>query len=504
MSSLDPKHPSDPEVLTPTQPTGLLKKASIKIISKIVASRVYASRRIAGIVRAEKAAQQAAKGYWKKLGPGLTTGAADDDPSGIATYSQAGAQFNFNLAWLAVFTYPLMSVVQEMCARIGLVTSRGLAANIRMHYSRGILYGVALLLCAANTFNIGANLGAMAEATRLVFPHFSFIWLVIGFTVFSLLLQIFTTYKTYAGYLKWLALILFAYVITAFVVNLDWQLVLREVVWPEIVFDKSTILMIAAILGTTISPYLFFWQTSQEVEERILHGQVVEETVEVKTLLDEKGQVVRQEESVEHVAVPVPVISEVSDTDLKDMRIDVWSGMFISNLVMFFIIVVCGAILHTGGITTIQSAADAARALEPLAGQWAYLLFAVGIIGTGLLAVPILAGSTSYALAESFKWKSGLHYRLKEAYAFYAVIILSMVVGLLMNFIGFDPIKALIYSAILNCIVAPIVLIFIVQLSGDPDVMGKYTNSKKGKVIGWGITGIMTIVALVTIGLLIM
>lgn len=479
-----------------------IKKLANTFVSHIVASRVFAGRRIAGIVKAEKAAEQAAKGYWKKLGPGLTTGAADDDPSGIATYSQAGAQFSFNLAWLAIFTYPLMSVVQEMCARIGLVTSRGLAANIRMHYSRGVLYVVALLLFAANTFNIGANLGAMAEATRLVFPHFSFIWLVIGFTVFSVLLQIFTTYKTYAGYLKWLALILFAYVVTAFVVNLDWSQILKEVVWPEIIFDRSTILMIAAILGTTISPYLFFWQTSQEVEERILHGQVVEETVEVKTLIDEQGRVVRQEESVEHVEVPVPVISDVSDIELKDMRVDVWSGMFISNMVMFFIIVVCGAILHKGGITTINSAADAARALEPLAGQWAYLLFAIGIIGTGLLAVPILAGSTSYALAESFKWKSGLHYRLKEAYAFYIVIILSMVVGLLLNFIGFDPIKALIYSAILNCIVAPIVLVFIVQLSSSSDVMGKYVNSVRGKVLGWGITVIMAIVGIVTVGLL--
>lgn len=417
-----------------------------------------------------------AGGYWKKLGPGLTTGAADDDPSGIATYSQTGARFGFSLAWLAIMTYPLMSVVQEMCARIGLVTSRGLAANIRLHYPRTILYILAGLLFAANAFNIGANLGAMAEATRLVIPSIPFVWLVIGFTVFSLLLQIFTSYKTYANYLKWLALILFAYVLTAFAIDLDWSLIWRQIVMPDIHFNKDTILMIAAILGTTISPYLFFWQTSQEVEEKILNGTMGQDDVE-------------------------PIVSEIAPQELKDMRIDVWSGMFISNLVMFFIIIVCGATLFAHGITNIETAAQAAEALKPLAGNGAYLLFAIGIIGTGLLAVPILAGSTSYALAESFKWKSGLHRRLKEAYAFYGVIIVSMLVGLLLNFVGLDPIKALIYSAIINCIVAPIVLIFIVSISSNPEIMGKYANGRKTKYLGWFVTIVMLIVAVVTCGI---
>jgi NRAMP (natural resistance-associated macrophage protein)-like metal ion transporter len=441
-----------------------------KILSGLVRSR-------AGI-RIAKAEHQA-HGYWKKLGPGLTTGAADDDPSGIATYSQVGAQYGNMFGWMAIFTYPLMSVVQIMCAKIGLVTNRGLAANIRLHYPRWILYVLTALLFGANAFNIGADLGAMAEATRLVFPQFSFAWLVIGFTVFSLALQIFTSYKAYASYLKWLALILFAYIFTAFTIDLDWSQILNYAFIPHMVFDKEHLLIVAAILGTTISPYLFFWQTSQEVEEKILHGTVVE------------GQVSSE-------AASLPMIENISEGDIKDMRIDVWSGMFISNLVMFFIIIVCSATLFKNGITDIKTAADAANALRPLAGNGAYLLFAIGIIGTGLLAVPILAGSASYALSESFRWVSGLHHRLREAYAFYAVIIISMLVGLGLNFIGLDPIKALIYSAVANCIVAPIVLVFIVALSSRRDVMGDHANGKVSKTIGWGVTVLMAGVAIAT------
>ncbi len=422
-------------------------------------------------------AGKAAEGYWKKLGPGLTTGAADDDPSGIATYSQTGAQFGTQLSFLAILTYPLMAVVQEMCARIGLVTNRGLASNIRIHYPKWILVSLTVLLFLANTFNIGADLGAMAEATKLLFPNFPFVALVIFFTVFSLVLQIFTSYKTYAGYLKWLALILFAYILTAFTINLDWSAIWASVFVPRFALNRETLLIVAAILGTTISPYLFFWQTSQEVEENIL----------------------RKKAKEEEANLPTPEITEISPREMKDMRIDVWTGMFISNLVMFFIIIVCSATLHASGITDIQTAADAARALEPLAGKFAYLLFAIGIIGTGLLAVPILAGSTSYAIAESFRWVSGLHHKLREAYAFYGVIIVSMVIGLLLNFVGLDPIRALIYSAILNCIVAPIVLVFIVLLSSSKRVMGRQISSNLQKTIGWIIVGIMFLVALATI-----
>lgn len=450
-------------------------------------------------MQAARAAEKAAEGYWKKLGPGLTTGAADDDPSGIATYSQAGAQYGNQFAWLAIMTYPLMSVIQEMCARIGLVTSRGLASNIRIHYSKWMLYMLTFLLFAANTFNIGADLGAMAQATQLVLPHLGFGWLVIFFTLLSLGLQIFTSYKTYSSYLKWLALILFAYIFTSFAVDLDWSAIAHATLIPNFGLNKESLLLFAAILGTTISPYLFFWQTSQEVEEKILHGQVIEEHAEVTKVFDTNGQVIEVESSVQEEIVSVPVIADISDQEIKDMRLDVWSGMLISNIVMFFIIIVCSATLYVHGITDIKTAADAAEALRPLAGNGAYFLFAIGIVGTGLLAVPILAGSTSYAIAESFRWTSGLHHRLKEAYAFYGVIIAAMLVGLGLNFIGLDPINALIYSAVANCIVAPIVLVFIVKLSSREDVMGKYANKKPAKIIGWVITLLMALVAIATV-----
>jgi NRAMP (natural resistance-associated macrophage protein)-like metal ion transporter len=408
--------------------------------------------------------------YWKKLGPGLTTGAADDDPAGIATYSQTGAQFGPRLLWLAVFTYPLMSVVQEMCARIGLVTGRGLAGNIKLHYSKNILYICALLLFVANSFNIGADLGAMAKATELIFPQMSFILLVIGFTVLSLLLQIFTSYKTYAGYLKWLALILLSYVVTAFVADLQWKDIILHTLVPHIRFTKNEIFIIAAILGTTISPYLFFWQTSQEVEEKIMHG---ETTIHAR--------------------------QATSKSEITDMRIDVWSGMFISNLVMFFIIAVCSSTLFAHGITNIATASDAALALRPLAGDYAYWLFAIGIVGTGLLAVPVLAGSASYAISESFNWKSGLYRKLKTAHAFYGVIIVSMLIGLLLNFTHMDPIKALIYSAVANCLIAPVVLVLIVGISSNKKIMGEYVNTPTVAFLGWVVTGVMALAGIATI-----
>lgn len=408
--------------------------------------------------------------YWHMLGPGLTTGASDDDPSGIATYSQTGARYGFQLLWLAAFTFPLMSVVQEMCARIGLVTGRGLAGNIRLHFSRKIIYVSALLLFSANAFNIGADLGAMAKAVQLLHPQFNFSLLVIGFTVVSLGLQIFTPYARYARYLKWLAMVLFAYVASAILAHLNWGDVLRHALIPTIVFSKDQILLICAILGTTISPYLFFWQTSQEVEEQVLQGKT---TVKM-----------RQGATAE---------------DMKSMRIDVWSGMFLSNLVMFFIVAACGALLYQNGITNITSASQAAEALRPFAGNSTYLLFAAGIIGTGLLAIPVLAGSSSYAVAESFKWREGLSNKLRQAHAFYGIIILSMLVGLGLNFIGLDPIQALIYSAIANGIVAPIILTLIVLISSNKGIMGKWVNKRYVTVIGWFITGIMGIAGVAAI-----
>lgn len=407
--------------------------------------------------------------YWKNLGPGLTTGAADDDPSGIATYSQAGAKYGFSLLWLAPLTFPLMSIVQEMCARLALVTGYGLAANIRKHYKRSVLYICTGLLVVANTFNIGADLGAMAKATQLLAPV-AFAPLVIFFALISLLLQVYTSYKVYARFLKYLALVLFAYVITGFLVDMDWMAVLGATFMPDFAFTKEQIILICAILGTTISPYLFFWQTSQEIEEEILEGKTTLAALQITT-----------------------------DEDIKKMRVDVWSGMFISNLVMFFIIAVCAATLFKSGITNIATAEDAARALEPLAGRWASLLFTIGIIGTGMLAIPVLAGSSSYAISESFGWKKGLYHRLKDAYAFYGVIAASVVVGLGLNFIGLDPIQALLYAAIANGIVAPIMLFFIVSLSSSREVMGDRVNKPTTTILGWIITAAMAFVALVTI-----
>jgi len=412
-----------------------------------------------------------AKAYWKSLGPGLTTGAADDDPSGITTYSQTGAAYGFNLLWLAVFTFPLMSVVQEMCARIGLVTGRGLAANIRQYYPRWVLYIATSLLFTANTLNIGADLGAMAKATQLLVPNVSFTTLILGFTLISLALQIFTTYEKYAKYLKWLALVLLSYVFSALTVNMNWNEVLTKAVIPTLTFSKDQMFLITAILGTTISPYLFFWQTSQEVEEQILGGKTTLKLRQVETTPDE----------------------------VRNMRIDVWSGMFLSNLVMFFIIAACAATLFANGITNITTAEQAAAALRPIAGDRAYLLFALGIIGTGMLAVPILAGSASYALSESFGWKYGLYRKLREANAFYGVIIISTGIGLLINFLGLDPIKALIYSAVANGLIAPVILFLILMMSSNRKIMGNWVNHGITSGLGWIITLVMFVAGLSTI-----
>lgn len=400
---------------------------------------------------------RAAKEYWNNLGPGLTTGASDDDPSGIATYSQTGASTGFSLIWLSLFTFPLMAVVQEMCARIGLVTGRGLAANIRHHFPKWMLYITTILLVVANTFNIGANLGAMAKAVELLIP-----WLPFGVTIFlfalsSLVLQIFTTYARYAQYLKYLALVLFAYVFSVLFVDINWSLVIQRTIIPTLTFNKDTLLIVAAILGTTISPYLFFWQTSQEVEEEILEG---------KTTIAKRQH-------------------ETSTEDIKNMRTDVWSGMFFSNFVMFFIIAACAATLHATGITEIKTAADAAKALEPFAGPFATTLFAVGIIGTGLLSIPVLAGSASYAVSESLGWKFGLYRKLKEAKAFYGVIIISMGVGILLNFVGIDPIRSLIYAAVGNALIAPVILFTIIKISSDHGVMGKFKNTIITTAVGY-------------------
>lgn len=417
----------------------------------------------AGAIPGKKIAR-GTRNYWHNLGPGLTDGAADDDPSGIATYSQTGAQYGLQLLWLSVLTFPLMAFVQEMCARIGLVTGRGLAGSIRVHFSKKVLYVCTILLFIANTFNIGADLGAMAKAAQLMRPGLNFGTMVLAFALVSLSLQIFMPYVKYAKVLKYLALILLAYVASAIMAHLNWNDVLHHTFIPHLSLSKDQVLLICAILGTTISPYLFFWQTSQEVEDQISDGNT--------TLASRHG------------------------TDAKavrKMRIDVWSGMFLSNIVMFFIIAVCGATLFSHGITNIQTASDAAEALRPFAGDASYWLFSLGIIGTGLLAIPVLAGSSSYAISESMKWSGGLNNKLGQARSFYGIIMISVIVGFGINFIGLDPIKALIYSAVLNGITAPIILATIVIISSNKKVMGEWANKKHVTFIGWAVTLLMAV-----------
>ncbi len=458
--------PNGTDPILPQKPRKDLITRTSEAPAQMLEKTIEEAQKVANKVPATKALKKG-KDYWHMLGPGLTTGASDDDPSGIATYSQTGAQFGFQFLWLSVVTFPLMSIVQEMCARIGLVTGRGLAGNIRLHFPKRVLYWSALLLFAANTFNIGADLGAMAKGVQLLLPGWNFAVLVIGFTLLSLFLQIFTPYARYAKYLKWLALVLFSYVLSALLANLNWGQILKEGLVPSMQFNKEQLLLLAAILGTTISPYLFFWQTSQEVEEQIVQGKT-----------------------------SIALRRETSPDDMKNMRVDVWSGMLLSNVVMFFIIAACGALLFKNGITNITTASQAAEALRPFAGDSAYLLFAIGIIGTGLLAIPVLAGSSSYALAESFRWRGGLNSNLKQAHAFYGVIIISMLVGMGLNFVGLDPIKALIYSAVSNAIVAPLVLMLIVLLSSNKRVMGEWVNKPFVTFMGWTVTVVMLLAGL--------
>ena len=438
--------------------------------NRVLKKSVELEREIRDDLENEKPVKEV-KEYWKTLGPGLTTGAADDDPSGIATYSQMGASRGFNLIWLSLFSFPLMGAIQEMCARIGLTTGVGLATNIKRHFSKKILYICTLLLLFANVFNIGADLGAMAKGAQLIFPGIEFAFLVLGFAALSLGLQIFIPYKKYSKYLKYLALVLFAYVFSAFSVVTNWGEVFKHLVVPIISFSKDEIILICAAFGTTISPYLFFWQTSQEVEEQILKG---EETEKARRTLN-------------------------TNENIHKMRIDVWSGMFFSNLIMFFIIATSAAVLFGSGITNIATAADAALALKPFAGNFAFTLFAIGIVGVGLLAIPILAGSVSYAMSEAFNWKEGLYRKLKQATAFYGVIVVAMILGIVLNFIGLDPIKTLIYSAVLNGIISPVILFFIVQISASEKIMGDFKNKRLTNIIGWLTVGLLFAVSLTAV-----
>jgi len=400
------------------------------------------------------------KGFWRILGPGLVTGAADDDPSGIATYSQTGAQFGYGQLWTALWMLPLMTAVQEACARIGLVTGKGITTIVKEQYSKSILYSVVGLVVVANTINIGADLGAMAAAAQLLVPA-PFIVLTLLFTTIILLLEVFTNYKVYSKILKWLAITLLAYPITLFIVHQPWATILRATIVPHFELSFAFFFIITGVLGTTISPYMFFWEASQEVEED-----------------DEKNLLTKGK----------PRISWMS---VHRMRVDNNFGMIFSEFATWSIIVVAATVLHGSGVKNINTAADAAKALEPLvhsfphAGFLSKLIFSVGIIGLGLLAIPVLSGSAAYSVAEAFNWKASLNLKLKKAPGFYAIIIAATAIGLLLNFIGVDPVKALVYAAVLNGVAAVPLLLLILKISGDEKIMGEFKSKWLSKTILW-------------------
>lgn len=415
------------------------------------------------------------KRFLKALGPGVVTGAADDDPSGIAAYSQTGAQFGYSQLWVALFSFPFMSIIQEMCGRIGLVSGKGLAGVMRHHYARPLLYGAVFILLIANTVNIGADLGAMASTGQLVL-HVPFAVWLIGITVLSLLLQVFVSYHLYARVLKYLTFALFAYVVTAFIVKQPWLTALHATVVPSFSLNKDYLMNIVALLGTNISPYLFFWQASEEVEEEV-------EKHELKAM------------GVGRPKLPANA--------LGNMRIDTVVGMLFSNLVMFFVIMTSASTLGAHGMHSVQTADQAAQALRPLAGDFVYVLFAAGIIGTGLLAVPVLAGSTSYAFSEAFGWKEGLYRKFKKAHGFYGVITLATLAGLLINFLPIPSFTLLYYTAILNGICAPPLMILIMLVANNKKIMGPHRNGLLQNIFGWLITLVMAgcaIMLLVTVG----
>lgn len=405
---------------------------------------------------------------WEKLGPGLITGAADDDPSGIATYSQVGSAFGYGMLWTALLTFPLMVGIQVVSAHIGRVTGHGLSANIRSHYPPWLLYGLVGLLLMANTINIAADVGAMGAALKLLVGGPAH-WYAIGFGVVSLVLQVFVPFPRYSPILKILTLALFAYVGTVFVVKISWGDVFYGTIFPAVSFTVDYAVGVVAVFGTTISPYLFFWQASQEVEEQ---------------------RAAKGEE-------PLKKAPEQARRSFKRIRIDTYLGMGFSNLVAFFIILTAAATLHMHGVTDIQTSAQAAEALRPLAGEFAFWLFAAGIVGSGLLAVPILAGSAAYAMAEALGWPIGLGRELPQAKGFYLIVTVATLLGVALNFTPIDPIKALFWSAVINGVTAVPIMVVIMFMASRSDVMGRFVITRRLKVLGWLATAVMTLAVLV-------
>jgi NRAMP (natural resistance-associated macrophage protein)-like metal ion transporter len=401
------------------------------------------------------------KHFWKLLGPGLITGASDDDPSGIATYSQAGAAFGLATLWTGLLAFPLMAAIQQMCAKIGLVTSLGLTGALKKHYPRPVLYLMLLFSFPAIVMNIGADIAGMGAVGNLLFPAIDATFFSVFFTMLLLILIIYLPYLKIAAILKYLCIVLLVYLVVPFLYKQDWLLIVKSTLVPSIEFNAEFVGILVGILGTTISPYLFFWQATMEVEE-----------MKHKNL----------------IVVNKKIISE--------MQQDVDFGMTFSGLVMYFIILTTGTVLYNAGVHQIDTVEQAALALKPLAGNLAYLLFAIGVIGTGLLAIPVLSGSLSYIITETFGWEHGLDKKFHEAKAFYVVIAISLVLGLSLNYVGISPIKALIYTAILYGMTAPVLIAIILHISNNKSVMGEYTNSLKANIFGFVALFIMTLASL--------
>lgn len=387
------------------------------------------------------------------MGPGLVTGASDDDPSGIATYTQTGAQFGYTMLWTALLTFPLMAAIQGMCARIGIVTTQGLTVTLRKHYPKSVLYGMLLFSFPAITLNIGADIQGMGAVANMLFPKIPTGVFSVAFTGILLFVIIRFPYQKIAAILKWLCISLLLYIAVPFMLKQDWRQIALHTFIPSIGFDRESLSILVAILGTTISPYLFFWQATMEAED------------------------------IKHSKRNIIVDKQVLD----DMKQDVNVGMFLSNVVMFFIILTAATVLFKGGIHKIETVDQAAKALQPLVGRFAYLIFAIGVLGTGFLGIPVLAGSQAYMLAETFGWKAGLDQRFPQAKAFYISIIVSLMVGLSLNFIGISPIRALVYTAILYGLTAPVLIAVIMHIGNNKTIMGKNTNSKLSNILG-GIT----------------
>jgi NRAMP (natural resistance-associated macrophage protein)-like metal ion transporter len=403
--------------------------------------------------------------FLKILGPGIITGASDDDPSGIVTYSQAGAAYGLGLLWMSLFTFPMMAALQGMCARIGLVTSQGLTHTLRKNYPKIILYLMLIFSVPAIILNIGADIAGMGAVTNLLFPSIPAFAFSFVFTVIMMIIIIAWPYQKIAAVLKWFCLSVLLYLIVPFTIKVNWKDVLIATFVPHIELNKDFIEMVVAILGTTISPYLFFWQATMEAED------------------------------VEHNKTQVMVDKRI----LQDVAADVNTGMFTSNLVMLFIIITTGVVLHNAGIKDINSVEQAAKALEPLAGKFSYIFFALGVVGTGFLAIPVLAGSLSYMLAESFGWQEGLDKKFNEAKPFYIVIIFALVIGLMINILGISPMKALIYTAILYGVTSPVMIAVVMHIGNNKKIMNNFTNSRLSNILGMITFIVMTMAAIALI-----